>query len=94
MRYFLAYIYEFQFYRAACRQAGWTGPLDRCTVFGNKDVGARFNTMLAMGQSRPWPEALNAFAGERDIDASAITDYFAPLNVWLTQQNKAEHCGW
>jgi peptidyl-dipeptidase A len=93
-RYFLAYIYEFQFYRAACRQAGWKGPLDRCTVYNNKDVGRRFNAMLAMGQSKPWPEALEAFTGEKDIDASAIADYFAPLNAWLVKQNKGESCGW
>ena len=94
MRYFLARIYEFQFYRAACRQAGWTGPLNRCSVYGNKEVGRKFEAMLALGQSKPWPEALAAFTGEHDIDATAIADYFAPLNRWLTDQNKNEHCGW
>lgn len=94
MRYFLAYIYEFQFYRAACRQAGWKGPLNRCSVYGDKAVGKRFADMLAMGQSRPWPEALEAFTGEKDLDASAVADYFAPLNAWLTEQNKGETCGW
>ncbi len=94
MRYFLADIYEFQFYRAACRQAGWKGPLNRCTVYMNKDVGKRFDAMLAMGQSKPWPEALAVFTGENDIDASAITDYFKPLNAWLIKQNKGESCGW
>jgi peptidyl-dipeptidase A len=94
MRYFLADIYEFQFYRAACRQAGWNGALNRCTVFGNKEVGKRYNAMMSMGSSRPWPEALEAFTGERDIDASAIAEYFAPLNTWLTEQNKGQQCGW
>jgi peptidyl-dipeptidase A len=94
MRYFLAFIYEFQFYRAACREAGWTGPLSRCTVFGNKDVGRKFQAMLEMGKSRPWPEALAAFTGEKDIDASAIAEYFAPLNAWLVRQNRGERCGW
>jgi peptidyl-dipeptidase A len=93
-RYFLARIYEYQFYRAACRQAGWKGPLNRCSVYGDKAVGAKFNKMLAMGQSRPWPEALEAFTGEKDIDATAIADYFAPLNAWLTEQNKGQKCGW
>ena len=93
-RYFLARIYEYQFYRAACRQAGWKGPLNRCSVYGNKAVGAKFNTMLAMGQSRPWPEALAAFTGEKDIDATAIADYFAPLDRWLKVQNKGQQCGW
>jgi peptidyl-dipeptidase A len=94
MRYFLAQIYQFQFYRAACRIAGWNGPLHRCSVYGNKEVGRRFNTMLEMGASRPWPDALAAFTGERGLDASAIVDYFAPLDRWLTQQNKGETCGW
>jgi peptidyl-dipeptidase A len=93
-RYFLAGIYQFQFQRAACKQAGWTGPLHRCSVYGNKEVGDRFNAMLQMGQSRPWPEAMQAFTGERGNDASAITDYFQPLNVWLTRQNRGKNCGW
>ncbi|MDB5456380.1 MAG: Peptidyl-dipeptidase [Caulobacter sp.] len=93
-RYFLARVYQFQFYRAACRQAGWTGPLNRCSVYGDKAVGAKFEAMLALGQSKPWPEALQTFTGEKDLDASAIADYFAPLNLWLTKQNKGQTCGW
>jgi peptidyl-dipeptidase A len=94
MRYFLATIYQFQFHRAACRIAGWNGPLNRCSIYGNKEVGARFQAMLRMGASRPWPEALAAFTGEHDLDAGAIIDYFAPLDRWLTEQNKGERCGW
>jgi len=93
-RYFLAHIYQFQFQRAACKQAGWTGPLHRCSVYGNKEVGERFERMLEMGQSRPWPEAMEAFTGEKGNDASAIADYFAPLNQWLTVQNRGKDCGW
>ncbi len=93
-RYFLAHIYQFQFHRAACQQAGWTGPLHRCSVYGNKEVGERFNAMLEMGQSKPWPEALEAFTGERRTDASAVAEYFQPLNDWLTEQNKGQSCGW
>lgn len=93
-RYFLAQVYQFQFYRAACRQAGWKGPLNRCSVYGDKAVGEKFQKMLAMGQSKPWPEALEAFTGEKDLDASAIADYFAPLNAWLIKQNKGQSCGW
>ena len=93
-RYFLAHIYQFQFQRAACKQAGWTGPLHRCSIYGNEAVGQRFNAMMEMGQSRPWPEAMAAFTGERRNDASAVTEYFAPLNVWLTEQNRGKPCGW
>ena len=93
-RYFLAHIYQFQFHRAACEQAGWTGPLHRCSVYGNEEVGRRFNAMMEMGQSRPWPEAMAAFNGERENDASAVADYFEPLNAWLTTQNRGRSCGW
>ncbi len=93
-RYFLAHIYQFQFHRAACKQIGWTGPLHRCSIYGNEAVGQRFNAMMEMGQSRPWPEAMYAFTGERMGDASAIADYFAPLDAWLTEQNKGKDCGW
>lgn len=93
-RYFLAHIYQFQFHRAACRQIGWKGPLHRCSVYGEKEMGKKFEAMLAMGASKPWPEELAAFTGETRTDASAVADYFQPLNVWLTKQNKGEHCGW
>jgi peptidyl-dipeptidase A len=93
-RYFLATIYQFQFYRAACGLAGWTGRLNRCSIYGDKDVGKHFQAMLRMGASRPWPDALETFTGERDIDASAIVEYFAPLDRWLTEQDKGETCGW
>ena len=93
-RYFLARIYQFQFQRAACAQAGWKGPLHRCSVYGDKAVGEKFNRMMEMGQSKPWPEAMAAFTGEARADASAVADYFKPLNIWLTRQNKGERCGW
>jgi peptidyl-dipeptidase A len=94
MRYFLSHILQFQFYRAACKEAGWEGPLHRCSLYGNKAVGAKFQRMLEMGQSKPWPDALEAFTGQREIDASAVTDYFRPLQGWLEEQNRGQTCGW
>ena len=93
-RYFLAFIYQFQFYRALCKEAGYTGPLNRCTFFDSKQAGERFNQMLEMGQSKPWPEAMEALTGQRQADASAILDYFAPLKKWLDEQNKGMKVGW
>lgn len=94
MRYFLADIYEFQFYRALCREAGYKGPLNRCTFFGSKEAGAKLNKMLEMGQSKPWPDAMEALTGQREGDASAIIEYFAPLKKWLDEQNKGMKVGW
>ncbi len=93
-RYFLARILQFQFYKAACDQAGWTGPLHRCSFYGNKEVGAKLNQMLAMGASRPWPEALEAFTGTREMSGAAMIEYFRPLQTWLEAQNKGRQCGW
>jgi len=93
-RYFLAEILEFQFYRALCRESGYTGPLNRCTFYGSKEAGAKFNKMLAMGQSKPWPDALEVLTGGRQVDASAILEYFAPLQKWLDEQNKGKKVGW
>ncbi len=93
MRYFLARVLQFQFYKAACTQAGWKGPLHRCSYYGNKAVGARLNAMLALGQSKPWPEALEAFTGTREISGKAVVEYFAPLKAWLDAQNRGKPQG-
>jgi peptidyl-dipeptidase A len=93
-RYFLAHILQFQFHRALCKKAGFTGPLHECSIYGSKEAGASLKAMLAMGASRPWPEALKAMTGESQMDASAILDYFAPLTTWLAEQNKGSSCGW
>ncbi|HEX2762982.1 MAG TPA: M2 family metallopeptidase [Allosphingosinicella sp.] len=93
-RYFLARILQFQFYKAACQQAGWKGPLHRCSFYGNKEVGRRLNAMLAMGASRPWPDALEAFTGTRRMSGEAMLEYFRPLMGWLEEQNRGRKCGW
>jgi peptidyl-dipeptidase A len=93
-RYFLAHILEFRFYRALCRESGYKGPLNRCTFYGSKEAGAKFNKMLAMGQSKPWPDALEVLTGERQTDAGALLEYFAPLKQWLDEQNKGKKIGW
>jgi peptidyl-dipeptidase A len=96
MRYFLARILQFQFQRALCREAGYSGPLHRCSVYGSKAAGERLNKMLSMGASKPWPEALEVLTGEKQLDASALADYFAPLKTWLDEQNKKNNypVGW
>ena len=89
-RYFLAGILQFQFHRALCREAGFSGPLYQCSIYGNKKAGEKLKQMLAMGSSQPWPNALKAMTGEDKMDATAIIDYFAPLKSWLDEQNAAK----
>ena len=95
-RYFLARILQFQFYRAMCREAGFTGPLYRCSFYGNKAAGAKLNKMLTMGSSKPWPDELEALTGGRKLDAGALVDYFAPLKTWLDEENRKNNnpIGW
>jgi peptidyl-dipeptidase A len=94
MRYFLADILQFQFHRSLSQAAGCTGPLNRCSIYGDKAAGAKLNAMLEMGQSRPWQDALEKISGTRQMDATAIRDYFAPLQKWLDQQNQGKPVGW
>ncbi|MCV2350422.1 M2 family metallopeptidase [Paucibacter sp. Y2R2-4] len=86
-RYFVAHLLQFQFQRALCREAGYTGPLHSCSIYGNQKAGEKFQAMLKLGASKPWPEALYAMTGERQLDGSALIEYFQPLKLWLDQQN-------
>jgi len=98
-RYFLSFIMQFQFHRAlaaaaGCPAQGSNTPLHRCSIYDNKEAGRRLNTMLAMGLSRPWQDAMFELTGQRQMDATAILDYFAPLKKWLDEQNRGKPVGW
>ncbi len=87
-RYFLARVYQFQFYKAMCDASGYKGPLNRCSFYGSKDAGDKLNRMLQAGQSRPWQQILKQMTGSDHLDAQPMLDYFAPLYAWLKEQNK------
>src|SRR5260221_9347150 len=94
VRYFMARILQFTFHRPLCEAAGQKGQMNRCSIYKNKAAGERLNKMLSMGKSKPWPDALEAISGQRQMDATAILDYFAPLKKWLDEQNQGEKPGW
>ncbi len=93
-RYFLAAILQFQMHRGLSQVAGCKDPLHRCSIYANKEAGAKLESMLAMGLSRPWPDALEVVTGQRQMDATAMMDYFAPLKKWLDEQNRGKAVGW
>jgi peptidyl-dipeptidase A len=93
-RYFLAHILQFQFHKAMCDLAGHKGALHTCSIYGSKEAGAKLKAMLAMGSSKPWPDAMEALTGTREMDAAALMEYFAPLKEYLDDQNKGRTCGW
>jgi peptidyl-dipeptidase A len=94
VRYFLARILQFQFHQALCKAAGHQGPMHECSIYGSKEAGAKLRAMLSMGASKPWPDALEAVTGTRQMDAGPILAYFEPLSAWLTKQNQGKKCGW
>jgi peptidyl-dipeptidase A len=93
-RYFLADILQFQFHRALAKTAGCTSLLHRCSIYESKEAGDKLNSMLSMGLSQSWPEALDKIAGGKQMDATAILDYFKPLDAWLDEQIKGKAVGW
>jgi len=93
-RYFLAQILQFQFHRALAKASGCSAPLHRCSIYDNKEAGRRLGAMMAMGASKPWPDALEALTGQRQMDASAMAEYFEPLKKWLDEQNHGTKVGW
>jgi peptidyl-dipeptidase A len=94
IRYFLAHILQFQFHRALARAIGASGPLHRVSIYGSEEAGRRLRTMLEMGQSREWPDALEALTGERQMDPRGLLEYFEPLRRWLDQQYRDAPSGW
>ena len=93
-RYFLARILQFQFHRSLCETAGHEGDLHACSIYGSKEAGDKFYAMLEAGASQPWQDTLELMTGTREMDATAIIDYFAPLMGYLKEQNEGRSCGW
>jgi peptidyl-dipeptidase A len=93
-RYFLSHILQFQFYKGLCDASGYKGPLYNCSFYGNKVAGQRYWAMLEKGASQPWQATLKEVTGSDKMDASAVLEYFAPLQDWLKQQNEGQTCGW
>jgi peptidyl-dipeptidase A len=93
-RYFLSHILQFQFYKALCDASGYKGPLHECSFYGNKAAGAKYQAMLAKGASQPWQQTLKELTGSEKMDASAVLEYFSPLQAWLKEQNEGKTCGW
>lgn len=95
IRYFVAHILEYQFYRQMCLDSGNfvpgdpTKPLHKCDFSQGPDseaAGQRLQKLLATGASKPWPEILEEMTGDKKMSAGAILDYFAPLASWLEEQ--------
>lgn len=94
LRYFMAHVLQFQFYKAMCDASGYTGPLNECSFYGNAAAGQKLKTMLSRGASQPWQQTLKEMTGSEKLDAAPMVEYFKPLNDWLKTQNAGRSCGW
>lgn len=93
-RYFLAFVLQFQFQKALCEASGFKGPLNECDTYGSKAAGEKYMEMLKAGASKPWPETLEKLTGGKQMDGSALIEYFQPLMGYLKEQNNGKSCGW
>jgi len=92
-RYFLARIQQFEFHKALCEISGNTDPIHRCSIYNSKEAGTALNTVLEMGSSQPWQKAYKVLTGNEQMNATAVLDYFAPLQTWLKDKNQGKECG-
>ncbi|XP_012276299.1 angiotensin-converting enzyme [Orussus abietinus] len=103
LRYYVSFIVQFQFHKALCEKAGQYNPQDpnakplyQCDIYQSKEAGNLFRSMLQLGSSRPWQDAMEKITGQREMDTSGLLEYFKPLMEWLTAENKKtnEYIGW
>ncbi|XP_071562887.1 angiotensin-converting enzyme-like [Temnothorax nylanderi] len=103
IRYYVSFVIQFQFHKALCTKAKEYDPnnpdtklLSQCDIYGNKDAGNLLKSMLELGSSKPWPDAMEKISGQRQMDAAGLLEYFKPLTDWLIKENKKtnEYIGW
>ena len=93
-RYYLARVLQYQFHEALCQNMGSDVDLHECSIYGDEEAGVRLRNMLSIGQSKPWPDALEQITGQRTLTGKSLLNYYAPLKEWLDQQNEGRVCGW
>ncbi|XP_072179538.1 angiotensin-converting enzyme-like [Diadema setosum] len=94
--YYIRTIIQFQFYKSLCEAANHTGPLHTCDFYRSREAGEKLASMLRLGKSKPWPDAMEVITGQREMSADAILEYFQPLMEWLERTNaeNGEVIGW
>ncbi|XP_053978469.1 angiotensin-converting enzyme-like [Hylaeus anthracinus] len=103
VRYYVSLIIQFQFHKALCIEAKEydpqnpnSKPLHQCDIYNNKAAGNLLKSMLELGSSKPWQDAMEKITGQRNMDTAGLLEYFKPLIDWLTEENKKtnEYIGW
>ncbi|XP_071856351.1 angiotensin-converting enzyme-like [Bombus fervidus] len=103
LRYFVSFVVQFQFHKALCTEAKQYDPqnpnsklLHECDIYNNKAAGNLLKSMLELGASKPWQDAMEKITGQKNMDSAGLLEYFKPLTDWLTEENKKtnEYIGW
>ena len=103
IRYYVSFVVQFQFHKSLCIEAKQydpqnpdSKPLHQCDIYNNKAAGNLLKSMLELGSSKPWPDAMEKITGQRNMDSAGLLEYFKPLTDWLTEENKKtnEYIGW
>ncbi|XP_064087197.1 angiotensin-converting enzyme-like [Macrobrachium nipponense] len=99
---FVGTVMQYQMHRKLCQLAGEydplvpSKPLHKCDIYQSSEAGGLLWRMMVQGSSRPWKDILYEMTGERGLDASALRDYYRPLEEWLIANNEkhGEYIGW
>lgn len=62
----------------------------------DQNLFAQYRSMLELGSSKPWQDAMEIITGQRNMNSAGLLEYFKPLTDWLTEENKKtnEYIGW
>ncbi|OCT62272.1 hypothetical protein XELAEV_18043355mg [Xenopus laevis] len=96
IRYFISFVIQFQFHEALCKAANQQGALHKCDIYRSTEAGKLLGDAMKLGNSKPWPEAMQLITGQRNMSAHALLKYFQPLTDWLIKENtkNSETLGW
>jgi peptidyl-dipeptidase A len=85
-------ILKFQFHKILCDASGNIELLSHCSIYNSKEAGNKLKELFKMGNSKPWSESLATWTGQSTLDASALLEYFSPLQTYLDEQKKDRIC--
>lgn len=83
LRYFYATTMRYMLHESLCREINHTGPIAKCTIYGQKKAGEMLWRFMQLGRSKYWTEILQEFTGYNRFSAAPMMHYYEPLISWL-----------
>ncbi|XP_059225077.1 angiotensin-converting enzyme [Stomoxys calcitrans] len=91
---FISEVMGLQFYRSFCllsaeyKPGNPEHPLYNCDFYNSTAVGDVVKKVMKMGATKHWRDILQMATGDRRLSAQGVLEYFAPLYIWLKDQNR------